>query len=1019
MNIKNKFIFCAMLFTVVLCCLALTACSLFGAATVNFDPNYDGAAVDVHGYGAFESRKVPSAPERSGYKFDGWFADKDGTKPLTQGMLDDAKDGATFYAKWTALPKSLNATYSGDALYTGDALNKSDFEVAVTYYDDKTISLSEHKFTVDGYDPQTAGEQTLTVSYAENGTTVSCRLVVEVNQLVLENLAVAVNPNRTVCVGDAFSSNMLIVVAGYNNGKEVDLTYGSGKDTDYAVQGFNTDTAGSVTLTVSFGGKTKQVTVNVEPVALTRIEAQYVGSSVPVGLTLDKEDFAVTAHYNNGTYSNVKYPAYSVGAFAAEEVGEVTVTVSYTENGVAKSCDVTVGVVDAIVTSLTVAENSRTINTGDEIYESLGIFVGDAYSTDLFTVTALYSDGTSNTPSDFSVAGFDTSAAGNISVTFFYNGATLTQTVVVQEVTLLGISAVHDGTVFIKGSTFRPSTITVYAWYSNGSKEKLSPVGDKDGGYKRSGFSTTKAGEVFGTVTHKGFSKDVYYTVVEGGITGVEAYYIGETIYDGDTLLNDSLQVLLVYDGTTKRATTDFIVSGYDSQSVGQQTLTVICAEDSNLTATVQIAVVRRTVTDIQAVYDGTVNKGEKLDTGKLTVTLTFNNGTSEVVSAPAVGTINTDTVGVKQLQVSCDWYGQTPETTVNITVLDPATVMGDNLSIHFLELGNIYAGDCTYIKAGDTDILIDAGSRASSAETIDNYISQFCTDGVLEYVIATHAHQDHIEGFVGSSSTAGIFERYECENIIDFNGTNQGLTTKTGKDTLYAKYLKARDAEVAEGANRYSALDCVNNINGAQKVYNLTEDGSVTMEILYQEFYEKTTGNENNYSVCLMIKQGNNNYLFTGDLEDAGEASLVKYNPNLPNVVLYKGGHHGSYTAASEEFLQKIQPQNVCICCCAGSVEYTQNQDNVFPAQDFINRVAVYTENVYVTSVAQTHQDTNGKWVNDGYSSMNGNIVVTCQNGRVVVRGSNNSIKLKDTDWFASHRTMPSQWKNGTSIYR
>ena len=33
-------------------------------------------------------------------------------------------------------------------------------------------------------------------------------------------------------------------------------------------------------------------------------------------------------------------------------------------------------------------------------------------------------------------------------------------------------------------------------------------------------------------------------------------------------------------------------------------------------------------------------------------------------------------------------------------------------MSINFLELGNKYTGDCTYIKAGDTDILIDAGSR-------------------------------------------------------------------------------------------------------------------------------------------------------------------------------------------------------------------------------------------------------------------------------------------------------------------
>ena len=40
--------------------------------------------------------------------------------------------------------------------------------------------------------------------------------------------------------------------------------------------------------------------------------------------------------------------------------------------------------------------------------------------------------------------------------------------------------------------------------------------------------------------------------------------------------------------------------------------------------------------------------------------------------------------------------------------------VSGD-LDIHFLELGNKYTGDCTYINAGGVDILIDAGSKTSS----------------------------------------------------------------------------------------------------------------------------------------------------------------------------------------------------------------------------------------------------------------------------------------------------------------
>ena len=66
--------------------------------------------------------------------------------------------------------------------------------------------------------------------------------------------------------------------------------------------------------------------------------------------------------------------------------------------------------------------------------------------------------------------------------------------------------------------------------------------------------------------------------------------------------------------------------------------------------------------------------------------------------------------------------------------------IVTENLSIHFPMLGNAYTGDCVLIKTGDTEVLIDAGSRQSSAAAISDYINEYCTDGVLEYVIATHA---------------------------------------------------------------------------------------------------------------------------------------------------------------------------------------------------------------------------------------------------------------------------------------
>ena len=316
---------------------------------------------------------------------------------------------------------------------------------------------------------------------------------------------------------------------------------------------------------------------------------------------------------------------------------------------------------------------------------------------------------------------------------------------------------------------------------------------------------------------------------------------------------------------------------------------------------------------------------------------------------------------------------------------LSGETLVSGELTIHFPFLGNQTSGDCTLIKTGDTEILIDAGSTTTSAGTIVPYINRFCTDGVLEYVIATHGDQDHIAAFVGSSSYDGIFESFECETIIDF--------PKTTKDTdIYKNYVSLRDKEVEAGAKHYTALECWNNENGAQRSYTLGD--GITMDILYQKYYVETTSTENNYSVCLMITQGENHFLFTGDLESSGEKSLVQSN-NLPKCTLYKAGHHGSKTSSTVELISVIQPEIVVACCCSGD-------KHGFPHQEFINNIAPYTDKLYIPSMV------NG----NSYKLLNGSIVVTSNGEGVSVDGSNNETLFKDTEWFKTNRTLPDAWK-------
>lgn len=372
--------------------------------------------------------------------------------------------------------------------------------------------------------------------------------------------------------------------------------------------------------------------------------------------------------------------------------------------------------------------------------------------------------------------------------------------------------------------------------------------------------------------------------------------------------------------------------------------------------------------------------------------------------------------------------------------------VVYDDFQIHFMMLGNDAAGDSIYIKAGDTDILIDAGSEVSSYETTSAYIDKYCTDGKLEYVIATHGDSDHIAAF------PKLLDHYETGIII-----NNHRTTKT--TSTYTNMVNAFNKEVENGAKWYSVEDCYNNANGGSREYKLSD--SVTMTILYNYYYFNEASDENDYSVVTLFTYesvGIKKYFFLGgDLEKSGEEKLAAFydgstsEKTLPTVQLYKAGHHGSKTSSNDVLLNILQPEMCVVCCCCGTNEYTNITENQFPTQQFIDRIAKWTDSVYVTSIYDSYTiETNtnsssykgvasgGQYIKtSGFKPMNGNIIVS--SGLVTLPSSvegmsegvpdvaiglacsNNTTKLKDSDWMKTKvtidgveryvRTMPSQW--------
>lgn len=222
-------------------------------------------------------------------------------------------------------------------------------------------------------------------------------------------------------------------------------------------------------------------------------------------------------------------------------------------------------------------------------------------------------------------------------------------------------------------------------------------------------------------------------------------------------------------------------------------------------------------------------------------------------------------------------------------------------LQIDFLDVGQ---GDSTLITfPGGETLLIDAGGTSSiktKLRTEDGEDVTFDPDtprvgemvvsrflwhrgySKVDYILATHADTDHIQG------------------LVDI-----------------AKNFRVRAALVGatpmDDAN-YSELASVLNRRGVP-IENVTrgdvmEIDGVRIEVLYPVNNEKA---DNNNSVVLRIVYGDKKFLLTGDIEAETEKALL-VSPELLEADVIKVAHHGSRTSSTQEFVDVVKARYAII---------------------------------------------------------------------------------------------------------
>ena len=213
----------------------------------------------------------------------------------------------------------------------------------------------------------------------------------------------------------------------------------------------------------------------------------------------------------------------------------------------------------------------------------------------------------------------------------------------------------------------------------------------------------------------------------------------------------------------------------------------------------------------------------------------------------------------------------------------DPDGYSQEPLEVHYIDVGQ---GSATLIKSGDHAMLIDAGDSDQGTK-LQLYLTKQGVEG-LDYLVLTHPDADHIGG------APVIITKFGIGQLFLSNYEKDNKTTQKVRDAMQYKGLTASDYQVGD-------------------TYTL---GNASFTILAPV---KEYADSNNASIALMVQNGNNRFLFTGDCEAEAEADLIASGADL-SADVYLAGHHGSDTASSQAFMDAVSPTYAVISCGEGN---------------------------------------------------------------------------------------------------
>ena len=220
-------------------------------------------------------------------------------------------------------------------------------------------------------------------------------------------------------------------------------------------------------------------------------------------------------------------------------------------------------------------------------------------------------------------------------------------------------------------------------------------------------------------------------------------------------------------------------------------------------------------------------------------------------------------------------------------------------VQVTFLDVGQ---GDAALVETSDgRAMLIDGGGASESYDLGRVAVAPLLWDrGIrrLDVVVATHPQQDHIGGL------AFVVDKFQIGEFWTNGVVREAAFFHRVEEALHRRHVMVRAVSDAEQEVVFGACHI--------RVMNPRRESRAGL-------VEASGKQLNNRSVVFRLECGGTVLLFTGDIEQEAEASLVRSGESLKASVL-KVPHHGARGSVDESFLRAVHPQVAVVSVGAGN---------------------------------------------------------------------------------------------------